>query len=252
MILYFTGTGNSAYVAHAIAKITGDDVLSLNERLKKGSKEVISSKQPLVFVVPTYAWRIPRVVSDFITQTQFDGNRKAYFVLTCGESYGTAEQYIRNLCKEKGFQFMGCAPVVMPDNYIVMYAAPSKEKALEIIQKAESSIEDISKNIKVKASLPSQKITIKGRFLSGIINPLFYKFFVKAKGFYVTNSCTSCGYCEHACPLNNIKLVDRKPVWGKECTHCLACICGCPTKAIEYGKNSNERERYQCPDYPIK
>ena len=37
MILYFSGTGNSRYVARKIAEISGDDVISINERLKKGS-----------------------------------------------------------------------------------------------------------------------------------------------------------------------------------------------------------------------
>ena len=35
MILYFTGTGNSRYIARAIAEATGDSLLSVNERLKR-------------------------------------------------------------------------------------------------------------------------------------------------------------------------------------------------------------------------
>ena len=30
----------------------------------------------------------------------------------------------------------------------------------------------------------------------------------------------------------------EKPHWGKECTHCMACICYCSVEAIEYGKKS--------------
>ena len=33
MILYFSGTGNSEYIARRIAKATGDEILSLNERI---------------------------------------------------------------------------------------------------------------------------------------------------------------------------------------------------------------------------
>lgn len=43
MILYFSGTGNSRYVARKIAEISGDDVISINERLKKGSYAPIKS-----------------------------------------------------------------------------------------------------------------------------------------------------------------------------------------------------------------
>ena len=41
-----------------------------------------------------------------------------------------------------------------------------------------------------------------------------------------------------AVPLNNIRLENGKPVWGKHCTHCMACICDCPKEAIEYGKRA--------------
>ena len=57
-------------------------------------------------------------------------------------------------------------------------------------------------------------------------------------------SCTSCGLCAARCPLNNIVLEGGRPVWKGECTHCMACIGGCPTEAIEYGEKSKGRRRY--------
>lgn len=68
-----------------------------------------------------------------------------------------------------------------------------------------------------------------------------------AKKFYATDACIGCGKCTKVCPLNNVNLRDRKPVWGNQCTHCMACICKCPEEAIEYGKKSKGKPRYQCP-----
>ena len=84
---------------------------------------------------------------------------------------------------------------------------------------------------------------------SGPINALYYKFLVKAKAFYTTDACSGCGKCEKACVLNNITIKDGKPIWGNKCTHCMACICGCPTAAIEYGKKSQGKPRYQCKKF---
>ena len=57
-------------------------------------------------------------------------------------------------------------------------------------------------------------------------------------------ACIGCGKCVELCPLNNIHLENGKPVWGKNCTHCMACICYCPKEAIEYGKKSKGKPRY--------
>lgn len=49
------------------------------------------------------------------------------------------------------------------------------------------------------------------------------------------------------CHTGNIYLINVKPVWNDQCTHCMACICRCPKKAIEYGKHSKDLVRYTCP-----
>ena len=49
--------------------------------------------------------------------------------------------------------------------------------------------------------------------------------------------------------MNNIVMEEKQPLWGKDCTHCMACICGCPKEAIEYGRKSKGKPRYQCPKY---
>ena len=88
MIFYFSGTGNSQLAAKMIAETTSDEMISINNCLKKGKKNTFQSKKPLVFVTPTYAWRMPKVVEQWIDETDFAGNRNAYFVLTCDGSSG--------------------------------------------------------------------------------------------------------------------------------------------------------------------
>ena len=63
-------------------------------------------------------------------------------------------------------------------------------------------------------------------------------------GTKAIRGCIGCGKCEKLCPLNNITLQNARPVWGSNCTQCMACICYCPTRAIEYGKKSAGKPRY--------
>lgn len=244
MILFFTGTGNSRYIARSIADSLGDELLDMNERIKKWDVSGITAEERLVFVVPTYAWRIPRIVEKWIDETPFSGKFKVWFVMDCGGEIGDADKYIRRLCIKKSFDYMGVKQVVMPENYVAMFDVPNEEQAARIIEKAKPDIAEASKIIKDGKSFPQPRRNAYDRLMSDIVNPVFYKFFVKAAAFTANNKCIGCKKCIKLCPLNNIELKGGKPAWGKNCTHCMACICFCPTEAIEYGKKSVGKPRY--------
>ena len=190
-----------------------------------------------VFVYPTYAWQMPRILRDFIRQTAFTGNRCAYFVTTCGVSMGNMPKYLSEICGQKTFTYMGCGEVVMPENYIAMFNAPERVEAVKIIKNADMVIKQIVDVIRHNGTIPKKKVGAFAKASSGMINTLFY----------ATDACIGCGKCTEVCPLNNISLKDVKPVWGGQCTHCMACICKCPKEAIEYGNKSKGKPRYQCP-----
>lgn len=247
MVLYYTGTGNSEYVANKIGEQIEDKVLNLFEKIKAHEYSEIYSDKPFVIVYPTYAWQMPRILRDFIQQTIFAGNKNVYFVATCGGSMGNMSKYLLELCRQKAFTYMGCAEVIMPENYIAMFNAPERAEVVKIIKNADIVIKNIVDVIRHNGTIPKKKVGIADRVSSGMVNAIFYPVFVSAKKFYATDACIGCGKCVKVCPYNNISLKDGKPVWGSQCTHCMACICKCPKEAIEYGNKSKGKPRYQCP-----
>lgn len=247
MIVYYTGTGNSEYVAKRIEKEIKDDCLNLFEKIRNKDTSELYSNKPWIIVVPTYAWRIPRIVENWLLKTNLKGNNDIYFVMTCGDSNGNADAYLQKLCKQKKFNYMGCQSIVMPENYIAMFTAPDLKEALQIIDKADKVIDQVIEVIKNNQHIKQPKISLIDKMNSGIINDIFYPIFVHAKKFKTTDACISCGKCVNVCPLNNIVLINNKPVWNDTCTHCMACICKCPTEAIEYGNISKNKVRYTCP-----
>ena len=246
MILYFSGTGNSRYVARKIAQELNNELISLNQLIKEEkTDELISTDKPFIFVCPTYAWRLPIVVTNFIKKTRFSGSNKVYFIMTCGGDTGKAIKYIQKLCKYKEWQLKGMAEIKMPENYIALFSIPDKETSTQIIKGSDKQIDKIISYIKSENEFeiinPSG---LSGTLKSGITNTAFYKIFVHAKGFHYTNKCIGCGKCVTLCPLNNINLKNQKPVWKNNGTHCMACSCGCPTEAIEYKNNTQNKRRY--------
>ena len=249
MVIYFSGTGNSRYCAQRIARALNDEVLDAAGYIKHGIAAELISGKPWVFVAPTYAWQMAHIFSDFIRTGTFNGSEEVYFVLTCGGDIGNAGEPLSALAREKGLKYMGTLEVPMPENYVAMFSVPSEEKSAEIIAAASPILEAAAERIRQGKSFPVRKISVIDKLKTGPVNQGFYRFYVKADGFYVTDQCVGCGTCAEGCVLNNIQLKDGKPVWGPSCTHCMACICGCPTQAIEYGKRSQGKRRYLCPEY---
>ena len=244
MILYFSGTGNSKYVAQRMAEALNQSLLSMNDRIRSHDTSPVETDERLVIVTPTYAWRIPRVVSEWLDKTELTGAERIWFVMDCGSEIGNAAGYNRQLAAQKQLQYMGTAQIIMPENYIAMFNAPQKEQAKSIVEQAEPALQKVLTQLKAGQQFPPPRDNLYDRLMSGPVNPVFYRFFVKADAFRTTEACIGCGKCVDLCPLSNIHLENGKPVWGKNCTHCMACICYCPKEAIEYGKKSRGKPRY--------
>lgn len=244
MVLFFSGTGNSKYAAQRAAAALGDTLLCMNDRIKAQDHSPVETGGRLVIVTPTYAWRIPRLVRDWLLRTELVGAEYAWFIMTCGSEIGNAGRYNRELCQEKAIEYRGTAQIVMPENYIAMFNAPQAEKARQIVANAEPAIDRAAAAIRSGQSFPPARNNLYDRFMSGPVNPIFYSCFVKADAFTAGEACVGCGQCAARCPTNNITLQDGRPVWGRNCTHCMACICYCPAKTIEYGKKSIGKPRY--------
>ena len=183
MILYFSGTGNSKYVAKRIADALGDALVNLNDRIKASDTSPVETGERVIIVTPTYAWRIPRVVRDWLRKTELRGAKQVWFVMTCGSEIGNADKYNRELCTEKRLSCMGTAQIVMPENYIAMFSAPQADEAREIVAKTEPNIDCVIASIQSNQPFAPTRNNLYDRFMSGPVNLIFYKFCVKADAF---------------------------------------------------------------------
>ncbi len=75
MIFWFSGTGNSKYAAQRMAEALNEPLLCMNDRIKAHDTAAVETGDRLVIVTPTYAWRIPRLVRDWLLQTELRGAR---------------------------------------------------------------------------------------------------------------------------------------------------------------------------------
>lgn len=252
MIFYFTGTGNSKYVAQNIGEKCNENVINISDELKKKSDQSqykLEDNEIIGFVYPVYAWAPPKVVIDFIKKIKLYNYKENYVfsIATCGGSIGNTMEMLKNtLSKEKIILNSGFS-LVMPNNYIIMGDVDSKKIQQEKLERADKRLEYIVKVIKErKDNIFDVKKGSMPWLVTNLGNPLFNSLGINTKKFYVNDNCTGCGICAKVCSLGNIS-IDKKPVWGSRCTQCLACIHRCPTKAAQYGKYTVNKGRYVNP-----
>lgn len=197
MVLYFTGTGNSRYIAERIADGLRMPLCNMNKYIKAGNTDPVKTGRDVVLVTPTYAWRIPRLVSEWIRKIELTGSERIWFVMDCGGEIGNAADYNRQIADEKQLCYMGTAQIIMPENYIAMFNTPEVTQARKVASAAEPILKNILALIESGQKFSTPRTNIYGRFMSGPVNPVFYRLFVKVKAFYVKDSCIDCGTCVH-------------------------------------------------------
>ena len=244
MIIYFSGTGNSRFLAKLLAKALDEPLADAASDIRAGEAGAYESDTPYIFVCPTYAWRMPRVFETYLSTCLLEGSKEAYFVMTCGGETGNAAAYIRRFCARKGLLYRGLLSVAMPENYIAMFEATPEEEDAGLVGAAAEKVLAAAEMIRQGFAFPETKATALDKIKSSIVNDGFYKFQIDPAKFTAGEDCTGCGLCASACPLANIRLSAGRPVWGSACTHCMACICRCPAGAIEWGKGTAGRRRY--------
>ena len=247
MILYFSGTGNSRYIAQLLSEYCSDELGSLNKHMRQRRLEpytaqyAFSSETPFVIVCPTYCWHIPKVLEEFLLDSRFLGSREMYFILTCGSGTGQAARHAEEICRRLSMEFMGLTSVLMPENYITLFHAPEPDDAVGLIRAARPQVQNIAQQILIHHTI---RDSYAGPAMPAPLYKLFYKFFVHDRRFRVKDNCIGCSACARLCPMANIRMRDGRPVWMGGCTQCQSCIGVCPVDAIEFGHRTKGKRRY--------
>lgn len=239
MIFYFSGTGNSKWVAEELAKRINDkavDMMSVSE-------ERLTKDEVVGVVFPIYAWSPAEPVIDFVKTLQTAG-KFIFGIGTCADEAGLAMEQL-----QKYVSLNSTYSIKMPNNYIIASHVESEEVIKGKLKDASVQLDLIAEEIKARKS--AHRIT-KGKMAklkSSVIAFGFNKFGRITKPFKVTDACVGCSQCATTCPAKTIEMVNGKPKWQEKCYQCLKCIHTCPTQAIEYGKGTVGRQRYQLERY---
>lgn len=252
MILFFSATGNSEYVAKRIAAETGDIAVSITDCYKKQIFSFDEKCKTLGIVSPTYSWGLPVIVTEFLQRLDLSHKPDyIFFVATYGTTPGQTGRFADNILAPKGLPLSAKFSVKMPDTWTPIFDLSNKEKVRRINDNAKLEIDSIIKQIENFAIGDFMKNKLP-YLLAKIGYNIEYDSMRKTKHFSVGATCVGCGLCSKNCPVQAIEMQHQKPVWVKEkCVMCLGCLHRCPKFAIQYGKNTGKHGQYTNPNIKV-
>lgn len=253
MIIYFSATGNSKYIAQRIAAVTGDDIVSVTDCVQANQYQLcLGHDEDLGFVTPTYFWGLPSIVMDFLDRLRLEtkGNHYVYHILTCGTSNGMAQHMMAKALRSRGIRLQGSFAVRMVDTWTPIFDLTDQERNQRVTAAAEPQIDAVIRLICNKAVGDFNRS--KGLAALAPLVYAGYQRLRKTKRFCVLDACAGCGLCAKNCPSKAIELQSGKPVWIRDkCTLCLGCLHRCPEFAIQYGRNTEKHGQYVHPSVKL-
>lgn len=252
MIICFSGTGNSLYVATQLGKHLSDEQiirLQGDILIDPSTCQLTSTSNQIIWIFPTYSWGVPPVVERFIKEVDITNGSKCehHMVTTCGDDIGCLDSIWRKLIANRSWRTGNAYSIIMPNTYVLMkgFDVDTTEVAKRKIDEAPRAIAEIAERI---ANGVCGDILVRGSwpwFKTHIIHPYFKRFCMSPKHFRSNGRCIGCGRCAKECPMSNITMKPTgQPLWHSRCALCLRCYHICPVDAVTYGKTTNGKGQY--------
>lgn len=236
MILYFSGTGNSRYVADRLAELLGEQTFNMEQG--HAGMPALCADETLGIVFPVYAWGIPRLVKEFLQAIHVDSSRYVWIVMTCGDDMGYADKELEKALRR---DVQAAFSVTMPNTYVCLPGFDVDSPQLARQKRLDTQVALPTIAAKIRGCQPAREL-LRGALpwlKTYVMGPLFNKFLVTDKYFHISPSCTSCGLCAKQCPKADIAMHSGAPSWlHQDCTGCLRCYHACPRRAIDWGRYS--------------
>jgi ferredoxin len=248
-IYYFSGSGNSLFVARELKqRIPDSNLIPIASLLSQ--EKIVAVADAVGFVFPVHCTTLPVPVRQFLTRLELPSTPYLFAAVTQGGAWPRlAEFHLEAILKEKGTRLdaffaikmpwaspVGLMPVYIPG--FIEYPKP-EEKIAQMQSDARQKLAVIQQTILKRERAPADDfpraidLSFK-HVVCKLMGPATNGLENNTIDFYADEDCTGCGICEEVCPAQRIAMIDGVPVWQDEvqCFFCYACFSFCPVQSI--------------------
>jgi len=246
IVFYFSGTGNSRFVAERFATLAGAECHSIE--LTVSADEKILSQDTIGFCYPVYGSCVARPMREFVRahSAALSGKR---FVIFCTQLIFSGDG-AHALCAELPG---GEANVVyaehfrMPNNvcnFPLFRIKNGKENVRTLhtaLRRIQRAADEISRGVVRRRGFHPISVLL-GKSQSAFWPDVEAR---AANDVRVNADCIRCGVCVSSCPVNNLTLVKDGIVQSGKCAVCYRCVNACPKQAITVLFHKKPAKQYQ-------
>jgi ferredoxin len=262
-ILYFSGTGNTDYLARYLTRKLAVVPMEIELRpIEQQPAAALDSFDLLAVGFPVYACDSPGFVQAYLEEISPGEGRGAFVFCTKGAMAGNAVRRNLQRLAGRGYVPLAGGSVTMPGSDGLAFIGKDSAMARSALQKdfdhlkaADSLAARMAEILwEVVSGKPVQRFenmlppTLTGVLLDPAWAHVYHLFgdYMRAR-FRADARCTSCGLCARICPSGNINLCDGLPRFADACVLCMRCIHTCPVEAIQIGKATVGKFRWRGP-----
>ena len=244
IVFYFTGSGNSLYVA----KHLSEKPISIPQVLKNGPMEFEADEIGLVF--PDYQGKAPNIVQEFAQKVKLKANYM-FSVITYGLDNCLVTELWAEYAKQYGWNFDYINVVLMQDVYLDMFDQ-DQQRLLAAEKDEEGQIAKVVDDINTQRKWIyeiSPESHARGEQIMNMVSRFpIYPAVSQSLLRIDRDLCVGCGTCVDVCPKKCFSFGNMGITNIGDCARCYACANNCPQKAIKLaGREANPNARYRHP-----
>ncbi|MGV8906208.1 MAG: EFR1 family ferrodoxin [Acetobacterium sp.] len=215
LILYFSGTGNTEFIAQYIEKHLNCDMHEIElSPLELLAKETISEYDILIFGFPVYGFDIPVFIQEYLKDIPMTRTKSVVIFGTEALSRGNAITHAAQIFKKAGYTILGYADVKMPGSDGLAFVKKDSKMVSKISNRDFSKIEAADNMItRIKQVIKASEDGVVDQFYLNINSNIFVAFYSAIlkkvfmlmedwlkKKFWANQDCIKCLKCEKICP----------------------------------------------------
>lgn len=247
--IVFSPTGGTARVADILTKNwSAIEKIDLSKAETDFSEYKFTPEDIVLIAMPSFGGLAPKPAIDRLSQISGNGAKGIVVAVYGNRAYEDTLVQMQDTAEKSGFHVIAGVSAVAEHSIIRQYAAgrPNQSDVDQLSSFAAKIADKISgksfKDNSLKDKSPENK-SLEDKFpeekpLEDKISKLVLpgnRPYKKAGGVSLvpkcTSSCTSCGLCAKACPVQAINLNNPQVTDGNQCISCMRCVSLCPENA---------------------